>query len=216
MTGSLFLGLVLSATSQISADSASRAAVAVEPAQARSLAELRKSFGSASRQAALTTGAEQEAAVRELITLAAETKRSTHLPQQERLRLTAQIRLRLQKVSKDIENRIAREEKVAARAKAGGKRAPAQIDTGDAAVLAQFGAAPGVPAAGFGQPGAQQPRDNGQELVDLIQRTIAPDTWDVNGGPGTIVFWPNFQALIVSAPSEVHGQLGDIIQGLRQ
>jgi hypothetical protein len=32
---------------------------------------------------------------------------------------------------------------------------------------------------------------NAQELVDLIQTTIAPETWEINGGQGTIFYFPN-------------------------
>lgn len=32
---------------------------------------------------------------------------------------------------------------------------------------------------------------NAQNLIDLIQTTIAPDTWDINGGNGTIFYFPN-------------------------
>jgi hypothetical protein len=32
---------------------------------------------------------------------------------------------------------------------------------------------------------------NAQELIDLIQTTIAPDTWEINGGQGTIFYFPN-------------------------
>ncbi len=31
---------------------------------------------------------------------------------------------------------------------------------------------------------------NAQELIDLIQTTIAPDTWAINGGQGTIFYYP--------------------------
>jgi len=32
---------------------------------------------------------------------------------------------------------------------------------------------------------------NAQNLIDLIQTTIAPDTWAINGGNGTIFYFPN-------------------------
>jgi hypothetical protein len=31
---------------------------------------------------------------------------------------------------------------------------------------------------------------NAQDLIDLIQTTIAPDTWAINGGKGTIFYYP--------------------------
>ena len=47
-----------------------------------------------------------------------------------------------------------------------------------------------------------------ENLIDLIQRTIHPDHWDVHGGPGTIVYFAPLQALVVRASSEVHRNLG--------
>jgi len=32
---------------------------------------------------------------------------------------------------------------------------------------------------------------NAQELIDLIQTTIAPETWEINGGQGSIFYFPN-------------------------
>jgi hypothetical protein len=32
---------------------------------------------------------------------------------------------------------------------------------------------------------------NAQELIDLIQSTVAPDTWAIYGGQGTICYFPN-------------------------
>ena len=32
---------------------------------------------------------------------------------------------------------------------------------------------------------------NAQDLIDLIQTTIAPETWEINGGQGTIFYFPN-------------------------
>src|SRR5205823_9827969 len=56
---------------------------------------------------------------------------------------------------------------------------------------------------GFG--GGAFPNDNGLALVELIERTINPAFWDVNGGPGTIVYYAPLQCLVVRATSEVHG-----------
>jgi hypothetical protein len=29
------------------------------------------------------------------------------------------------------------------------------------------------------------------DLINLIQTTVAPDTWEINGGRGAIVYFPN-------------------------
>jgi hypothetical protein len=70
---------------------------------------------------------------------------------------------------------------------------------------------------GLGGPNVgQQQADSGPDLVNLIQTVIAPRTWDVNGGPGSVVYYRNLQALVIRAPSEVHGQVGDALGQLRK
>ncbi len=48
----------------------------------------------------------------------------------------------------------------------------------------------------------------GEALVELIRSTIAPNTWDTVGGPGTIVYYPQWQALVVRQTQEVHWLIG--------
>ena len=57
--------------------------------------------------------------------------------------------------------------------------------------------------------------DYGPGLVALIERTIAPEFWDVVGGPGTIVYYAPLRALVVRATSEVHHNIGGVLGGLR-
>ena len=58
--------------------------------------------------------------------------------------------------------------------------------------------------------------DYGDDLVQLIQRTVKPDFWDVNGGPGSIYFYRPLNALVIRATSEVHRDLGGALDGLRK
>ena len=64
--------------------------------------------------------------------------------------------------------------------------------------------------------GQLQGADYGPDLVELIHRVIAPRTWDVNGGPGSVVYFRNLRVLVVSAPSEVQSQVGDVLGQLRK
>jgi hypothetical protein len=59
-------------------------------------------------------------------------------------------------------------------------------------------------------------QDDGQALVELIQATIAPQSWDVNGGPGTIKYWPAWHVLVVRQTDDVHEQIGGTVHGLRK
>lgn len=91
-------------------------------------------------------------------------------------------------------------------------------------LLALTGASQGGPlwlilegSASGGRPGGPAvPGDWGPVLVDLIQRTIHPDFWDVQGGPGTIVYYAPLHCLVVRATAEVHGDVGVVIGGLRR
>ena len=60
------------------------------------------------------------------------------------------------------------------------------------------------------------PVDNSQQLIDVIQRCIAPTTWDVNGGQGVVHYYAPSQALVVRQTSEIHEQLQRILPQLRQ
>lgn len=57
--------------------------------------------------------------------------------------------------------------------------------------------------------------DYGIELVELIERTISRDTWQVNGGRASIVYYRPWQALVISAPSEVHDRVAVLLGDLR-
>lgn len=58
--------------------------------------------------------------------------------------------------------------------------------------------------------------DYAPQLIELIQRTISPRSWDVNGGNSTIQYWRPGMALVVSAPGSVHEEMGPLLQQLRQ
>jgi hypothetical protein len=64
------------------------------------------------------------------------------------------------------------------------------------------------PAAGGRQAEAQK-------LIDLIQATVRPETWDVNGGRGSMAYFANGHGLVVLAPDDVHDDLGGLLRQLR-
>jgi general secretion pathway protein D len=53
-------------------------------------------------------------------------------------------------------------------------------------------------------------------LIDLITTTIAPTTWDVVGGPGSVAEFETNLTLVVSQTQEVHEQIADLLQQLRR
>jgi hypothetical protein len=87
------------------------------------------------------------------------------------------------------------------------------------AVLAQRRANNNRPLVG-GLPGQNfspnnRAADTGQELVELIEATISPGSWDTQGGPGTIRYFSPLRVIVVRQTSEVHEQLGDLLPRLR-
>lgn len=60
------------------------------------------------------------------------------------------------------------------------------------------------------------PWDHGQELVNLIESTILPEFWQVNGGNGRIHYYQPLRILVVSGTSEMHDNLTDLLRRLRQ
>ena len=54
------------------------------------------------------------------------------------------------------------------------------------------------------------------ELISLIQDTIAPGSWDVRGGKGTMRYYPNFHVLVVRNTAEVHRQVGGTLKQLKK
>jgi general secretion pathway protein D len=101
----------------------------------------------------------------------------------------------------------------------GGASTGAQVG---AASLAQFPGAGGAPTTGsvpsipFGPPASGGAQADFQPLMELIQSTIAPDTWQANGGNGAISpFFTNL-SLVVSQTQEVHEQIADLLEQLRR
>jgi hypothetical protein len=49
---------------------------------------------------------------------------------------------------------------------------------------------------------------NVAQLIDLIQNSIEPSSWQINGGPGTISFYEPTMSLVIRQTAEMHYQLG--------
>jgi hypothetical protein len=61
-----------------------------------------------------------------------------------------------------------------------------------------------------------QQDDFGPELVELIENTIAPGSWESQGGPGRIRYWRPGRAMVISQTDEVHRDLADLMGQLRK
>ncbi|MCE5341573.1 MAG: hypothetical protein LLF92_10700 [Planctomycetaceae bacterium] len=61
----------------------------------------------------------------------------------------------------------------------------------------------------------QQKEENTDDIVTIIQETIAPESWLINGGEGTITRTANDYRLIVSQTPQIHLQIQKLLDDLR-
>ena len=227
---SLFIALAC----LVSGSEVSQSEAAAKP-EPRRFHEIDKDIQTAFRQEALAkTPDVRAAAVRQLVELHREIVGDSRYFTSDVLKeYRGKVASRLMKVKQELKAKIAREQKRGGKtvdpANATDAAEPADSPLADEATatfgsqLALVGYSSGGPvqfllpsgrtaggAAGGGVVG-----DFGPDLVDLIQRTISPRFWDVNGGPGTIVYYRPLYCLVVRATGEIHGQVGDLADGLR-
>lgn len=174
--------------------------------------QLRRETREAIKASMQVTAENRQGVVHRLVELHKTLAEST-LPARQRAPLAQQVRNRLEQLAQLIDRQLQREAK-----------APTNVNVRNP-VLAQqafgFGGAAVNPAR---RPPRQvvpvgnavQQNDNGRALVELIQRTIAPQSWDVNGGLGSIVYFRPMRVLVVRQRSEVQEQLQDVVRGLRR
>jgi len=79
----------------------------------------------------------------------------------------------------------------------------------------QVGGSSGVPLFGGGQAVGGSMADF-QSLIDLIQNTVAPQSWNTVGGQGAIQPFPTNLSIVVSQTQEVHDEIADLLQQLRR
>ena len=224
-----------------STSAATDSATMVAPAN-RSAKDLRKVVADTLHRANAAKGADRVSAVAALVHLFKELGNDHQLSPQERQRLGVEIRSRLLRFAAQFQHEIVRAAQRSAADSDGIASADAALDDlknlvdvirknvgPEDWVLAQRIGAPG----GAGQAGAglgaqagggsasgsaldQQAEANGQALVELIQDTIAPDSWDIRGGPGSIVYFNPLRCLVVRQTGEGHDALGDLLGGVRK
>ncbi len=229
MSGFLVCMAVLSACPpmvETSTTVASSASTTEQPPVLRSGPELREAVRAALRLWARPSDTEAHVAAKEFLTLYHELERDNRLARAGREQLRGKVRGRLIRLADQIAKRVAREKRLAEKARP--EKAELPAGKGDA-LAQQFGglgrgggmfAGGGMQGAGFGGGGlggrANQDDDHGPELVELIKQTIAPTTWEDVGGNGSIYYWRPGRAVVVRQTDEVHGQIADVLQQLER
>jgi hypothetical protein len=210
----LYSALALGAPAN-NADSAKVKDAEVKPAK-RLAAEIDRDISAAlKKEASAKSLKERGKAVEQLCTLHHEItsdERFTTLDQMQSLR--AKIWGRLAKVKTELKRQLAKDGQPQLDDAAAEAAQYASSNLAGAMSLADF--ATGSPSSYFGRGGASQTDYNAQQLIELIQRTISPDFWDVVGGPGAIFYYPQLQVLVIRATAEVHDDVGGLVGGLRE
>ena len=196
-------------------DSAKVSDAEVKPAK-RLAVEIDRDISAAlKKEATAKSLKERGKAVEQLCTLHHEITsddRFTTLEQMQSLR--AKIWGRLTKVKTELKRQLAKDGQPQLDDVQAEAAQYASSNLAGAMSLADF--AIGSPSSYFGHGGASQTDVNAQQLIELIQRTISPDFWDVAGGPGAIFYYPQLQVLVIRATAEVHDDVGGLVGGLRE
>jgi hypothetical protein len=58
------------------------------------------------------------------------------------------------------------------------------------------------------------PSGPGGELIDILQHTVRPESWDVQGGPGSISDYRGL--IVVSNTIEIHRKIDRVLEMLRE
>lgn len=174
-------------------------------------------------EATAETDAERIGAIRDLCELFLEIKRDPRLPDQPALLgYKAKVWTRLDRVKKELKRYVKDDAKSQAVKSSTDKQRDhgAEVSRSLSEQLLMINQSSGGPANmvtfASGSWGGGSVADNAAQLIELIQKTIAPETWDVNGGNGAIFFYAPLNALVVRATSEVHFQLGGTAAALRR
>ena len=172
------------------------------------------------KQATAKSRREETLAIRQLVRLYGEICQHPKIGTSDTLKsYRIKLRSRLSRIQQELEREIARSQQRSGRSQQSQSSTARLADAATAAMadqLALIGYSLGGPGKVFSQGGAMGPPDYGPALVELIQRTIAPGFWDVNGGPGTIVYYAPLRALVVRASGEIQGDVRGVLGGLRR
>ena len=169
----------------------------VRGAEIQTAKQFKSQVKAAVRRPIGSSAATRSEQVHELVHLYGQLNGASQLSNAERKKLRIQVRSRLLKISQ----RLSRDES----------------NHGSATVSKNVAktSATKSQASAAGAPGGGAVAASAAELVELIQTTIAPETWDVNGGEGSIVYYAPLQCLVIRQTSEVHHQVGGVVRGLR-
>jgi hypothetical protein len=186
------------------------------PDRAPSAAELKKAHTAAIRQSYRTAAWDS---VPELVKVYRLLEQDKRLSTADRADLRFKARSRLLALGDQIVNDARRErgrQRQREAAERRGYREPLVAPSSETVLTVSLPATSGRPTDYVAAAAAPQAvpgglgEDEGEALVELIRSTIAPDTWDTAGGPGTIYYWNQWKVLVVRQTQEVHWMIGGL------
>jgi hypothetical protein len=157
----------------------------------REPAELRQAYRDVMRQSARRAQPDYAVVVPQMTGLYVELAAADDFSHAERSRLRGCLKVRLE----EIRDRLALEDH-----RQRGRVRVSAAERGRAANGAGDRELPSI--------GGPLDEPNARTLIELIQNTIAPESWQVNGGQGSIRYYSLYHALVVRQTAEVHHQLG--------
>ena len=166
----------------------------------REPAELRQAYRDVMQQSARRAQQDYAAVVPQMTGLYVELAAADAFSHAERSRLRGCLKVRLE----EIRDRLAIEDRQ--------QRGRARV----AATAGRDRSANGAGDRPLPAIGGPLDEPNARTLIELIQSTIAPESWQVNGGQGSIRYYSLYHALVVRQTAEVHHQLGGGLKQLRK
>lgn len=184
-----------------------RAMTAKTQQPARSKAELKTEYQRISRKFARQARPDPRDVTRDMVSLYFDLNVAKGITHRDKRRMKLGLKLRMEQTL----GRLYLELK-----KSGAKPGSARVQ---ATANRSTTTSPGETGADADKTGANPGATNFQvvqELITLIQDTIAPDSWNVRGGRGSIGYFSPIHALVIRANGEVHHQIGGTLEQVRR
>lgn len=176
--------------------------------------ELRKEVQTALKHWKKVPETQAEEAARELLGLYRKVEADETLSDSTRNLLLRNLRVKLDVLSIQIAEAEIAQRKEAQKQNETKEKKPASVKRPEKAQQAEMAQqfAPGV----GGGAGNQANQEAGEQLVEVIQNTIHPESWEQNGGNGTIQLWMPNGHLIIRQTDENHQEIQNLLDQLRR
>jgi hypothetical protein len=122
-------------------------------------------------------------------------RRTAALDRAEQVRMRQALEYRLEEAAEKLRYRRSREGAVDRQRRPVGSSRAKTVTLADASGVA----------------GGAAEAANVQQLIDLIEATIQPESWETNGGRGTIRYYSPLHVLVIRNTQQVHREIGGLI-----